>query len=140
VRVVANRLAAWLLDIASLGYYISILAKCAAGAIPAEAIVAAYHAATRAKESARKPGAIWVWTLNNWVQPPKPSEVRYYQTRTVQPTADPQTSGPSPEDRERELHELRTMAADPRHPFRRVAAKQLAEKFGIDLTQIGQGQ
>ena len=51
VRVVANRLAAWLTDLASLGYYISILAKAAAGAVPVERLIAAFKAGDRAKES-----------------------------------------------------------------------------------------
>ena len=54
VRVVANRLAAWLLDLASLGYYISVLAKAAAGVIPIEQLIAAFKAGDRAKESARE--------------------------------------------------------------------------------------
>ena len=85
VRVVANRLAAWLMDIASLGYYISVLAKAAAGVIPVEAIVAAYNAATKAKGSPRRPGAIFCYTVNNYVKPPSPSEIRSPQARVGPP-------------------------------------------------------
>jgi hypothetical protein len=149
VRVVANRLAAWLMDMTSLGYYLSILAKAAAGLVPIEALVAAFQAATRSKESARHPGAIWVWTLNNWVKPPLPSQINQpvYCTSTQAPAVIPSSnhsptpppvsvpsppggvSGPAmaPMAHEEEIKTLREILMNKRSPFAALAQLRLKE-------------
>lgn len=152
VRRVACRLAAWLADPGSLGYYLSVLAKVAAGGDPdaLERLMAAYRAGTRAKGSARRAGAIFAWTHANWVRPPRPSEIRYYQTPTTQcansappslatvTPGEPVAEPPPPMDREAEIRELRIMAGDARHPFQRVAQARLVE-LGVELGANLQG-
>ena len=139
VRVVANRLAAWLLDVASLGYYLSILAKAAAGMVPVEALVAAFQAATRSKESARRPGAIWVWTLNNWVKPPLPSQINqpiYYQADMVVDSvndspAPPPTSPTGDElSPEEEIALWKMWSENKNHPFHYMAQQRMARLGG----------
>jgi len=126
-RRLATRIATALGDVGSLGFYIATIAKVITGTISRDCLIAAYKAGVGAVGKAQKPGAIFVWTLNNYVPPPKPSEIRYHQQRTV---VNPPVDGPSPEDRAREIHELKTMAGDPRHPFQRVAQKRLVELEG----------
>ena len=144
VRVVANRLAAWLMDIASLGYYISVLAKAAAGVVPVEAIVAAYHAATKAKGIARRPGAIFCYTVNNYVKPPSPSEIRSPQARVGPPPPPMITSpigdvsGPTMADisREEEIAELRKILLAKQSPFQALARLRLKE-MNVEESQSG---
>ena len=146
VRVIANRLAAWLLDMASLGYYLSILAKAAAGVIPVEQLIAAFKAGDRAKASARRPGAIFAWTINNWIKPPLPSQINqpvYYQANPqgndiTHPPAPPPTPGvPVPADvsgttmapmaREEEIKTLRELLMNKKSPFAAFAQMRLKE-------------
>jgi hypothetical protein len=120
----------------SAGYYFSVLATVAAASGDPRALqrlLAAFAAGSKAKGSARKPGAVFVWAYANWVAPPRPSEIRYYQTPTT-PAQPPPTAGvpaePPPLERAAEIHELALMANDPKHPFQRVAQVRLAELMG----------
>lgn len=129
VRATACRLAAWLDDQGSLGFYIATLARVAASGDPDSLarLLAAFAAGSRAKGSARRAGAVFAWAYANWVRPPRPSEIRYApQQRSVPATQ----QGPPPLDREAELRELRIMAGDDRHPFQAVARARLAELTG----------
>ena len=145
VRVVANRLAAWLMDMASLGYYLSVLAKAAAGVIPIDQLVAAFKAGDRAKESARRPGAIFAWTMNNWVKPPLPSEINrpmYYSAPTSAPDpvggdsitpspAPPQATPPGDElSPEEEIALWKTWSENKNHPFHYMAQQRMARLGG----------
>ena len=142
VRVVANRLAAWLLDVASLGYYIAVLAKAAAGMVPVEALVAAFQAATRSKESARRPGAIWVWTLNNWVKPPLPSQINqpvYCASIQSPEVCDPAAPSPAPPvdtqsgdelSPDEEIALWKQWSENKSHPFHYLAQQRMARLDG----------
>jgi hypothetical protein len=151
VRVVANRLAAWLMDLASLGYYISVLAKTAAGVIPIEQLIAAFKAGDRAKESARRPGAIFCWTMANYVKPPLPSQINQpvycastsapnpggFATGKPSPAPSPipvspppgGVSGPAMADiaREEEIAELRKILLAHKSPFAALAKMRMKE-------------
>jgi hypothetical protein len=137
VRRTAIRLGTFLDDMGSLGYYLSVLAAVAAGTAAVERLLTAFAAGSQARGSARRAGAVFCWAYSNWVRPPRPSEIRYYQRRTVQPpratpvaAATPAMPEPPPMDREAELRELRIMANDPRHPFQAVARARLVELAG----------
>jgi len=142
VRVVANRLAAWLLDVASLGYYIAVLAKAAAGMVPVEALVAAFQAATRSKESARRPGAIWVWTLNNWVKPPLPSQINqpvYCASIQSPEVCNPAAPSPTPPvdtqsgdelSPDEEIALWKQWSENKSHPFHYLAQQRMARLGG----------
>jgi pyruvate/2-oxoglutarate dehydrogenase complex dihydrolipoamide acyltransferase (E2) component len=146
-RRLASRLAQALHDPQSLGCYISVLARVVAGTLSLPCLIAAYKAGVGAVNKARKPGSIFMWTLTNWVPPPLPSQVRYYQQATHPPApagspAPSATATPTPVEpaltQEAEVATLRDIAAS-RSPFARVAAKRLLAEFGIDLSQIGTG-
>ena len=151
VRRVAWRLAHHLQDVASVAYYITILAQVVAG-VAVERLVAAFKAADRAVGKVRKPGSIFATTWASWQPKVLPSEINrptYFQADRVGiPATDPPAPPPlSPApvaqeqvvlSREAEVAELQGIIANPGHPFRRVAVKRLA-KLGIDLTQIGGG-
>ena len=83
VRRLASRLSQALQDVASLAFYIATISRVVAGVLPLPCLLAAYKAGVAAVGKARKPGALFCWYLRNWTPPPKPSEIRYYQTRTV---------------------------------------------------------
>ena len=83
VRRLAARLAAALCDPGSLGGYIAAIGKVVAGTISRDRLLAAYQAGLKSVGKAQRPGAIFQYTLANWTPPPRPSEIRYYQTRTV---------------------------------------------------------
>ena len=136
----ANRLAAWLLDVASLGFYISILAQAAAGAIPVERLIAAFKAGDRAKESGPRPGAIFAWTFNNWIKPPLPSEINrpvYYSAPTsapdpgggdaVTPSPAPPTPSPTGDELspEEEISLWKQWSENKNHPFHYLAQQRL---------------
>jgi hypothetical protein len=138
VRRVAWRLANHLRDVASVAYYLTILAQVVAG-VAVERLVAAFMAADRAVGKVRKPGAIFATTWASWQPSPLPSQVRYYQ-QPSHPPAPPVVSDvaaydppapvvdiQSPTDRETEVAELQAFAANPRHPFARLAGIKLAE-------------
>ena len=145
VRRLAARLAAALHDEGSLGGYISVLSKVVAGTLGRDRLLSAYKAGLKSVGKAARAGAIFMWHLSNYTPPPKPSEVRYYQTRTTDvprhvcntnrepaqcmagsgtgPGASLAEPAPTAED----LAALRAMAANPRHPLRVVAAARLSE-------------
>ena len=143
VRRTAFRLAAFLGDLGSAGYYLSILARVAGGEVDSlERLLAAYAAGSKAKGSARKPGAVFCWAFGNWVRPPKPSEIRYYQTPSSKsPVAVPvsagstDSTGPPAMTVAEEIAELRAILAQPRpSPFATSARRRLVE-LGADPGQ-----
>ena len=92
VRRLAARLCAVLCDPGSLGGYVATLSKVVAGTLGRDRLIAAYKAGVNAVGKAQRPGALFMWYLANWTPPPKPSEIRYYQTPSPVPA--PQHSGP----------------------------------------------
>ena len=143
VRRTAFRLATFLGDLGSAGYYLSILARVAGGEVDSlERLLAAYAAGSKAKGSARKPGAVFCWAFGNWVRPPKPSEIRYYQTPSSKsPVAVPvsagstDSTGPPAMTVAEEIAELRAILAQPRpSPFATSARRRLVE-LGADPGQ-----
>jgi hypothetical protein len=142
VRRLASRLAQALHDPGSLGCYISVLAKVVAGTVSKACLIAAYKAGLGAVDKARKPGAIFQWTLHNWTPPPLPSQIRPYNQARADRTGmdpvqcmagtdqDPGVSGSAlgePTPTAENLQDLRAMASDPRHPLRHVARRRLGE-------------
>ena len=95
VRRLAARLAAALCDPGSLGGYIAAIGKVVAGTLSRDRLLAAYQAGLRSVGKAQRPGAIFQYTLANWTPPPRPSEIRYYQTRTVPVVPHPGAVGAS---------------------------------------------
>ena len=96
VRRLAARLCAALHDPGSLGGYITAIGKVVAGTLSREKLIVAVKAGLKAVGKARSAGAIFMWTLANYMSPPKPSEVRYYQTRTTPLDAMPAVPTTSP--------------------------------------------
>ena len=133
VRRTAFRLAAFLGDLGSAGYYLSILARVAGGEVGSlERLLAAYAAGSKAKGSARKPGAVFCWAFSNWTRPPKPSEIRYYQTPSSSPSKMPEPPAMTVAE---EIAELRAILAQPRpSPFATSARRRLVE-LGADPGQ-----
>ena len=156
VRRLAARLAAALQDPGSLGGYIAAIGKVVAGTLARDRLIAAYKAGLGSVGKAQRPGAIFQYTLANFTPPPRPSEIRYYQTRT---TSVPNTNstntnrGPvqcmapgsripgcdlvrpggtgailaEPAPTAEDLAALREYAGNPRHPLRNVARRRLEE-------------
>jgi hypothetical protein len=139
VRRLASRLCAILHDPGSLGFYIATLGKVVAGTLSVPCLLAAAKAGIGSVGRAQRPGALFCFTLNNYVQPPLPSQVRYYQAPSTAATASNLTPAPvrmaAPVDEpsmtpEEELQAMRGFAANPRHPLHDWAVKQLAEASG----------
>jgi hypothetical protein len=133
------------MDMTSLGYYISVLARAAAEAIPVEQLIAAFKAGDRAKESARRPGAIFAWTFNNWIKPPLPSEINqpvYYSAPTLAPNpggGDAVTPSPAPVlatpvgdelSPEEEIALWKQWSENKNHPFYYLAQQRMARLDG----------
>jgi hypothetical protein len=157
VRRLAARLCAALHDAGSLGGYIAAICKVVAGTLSRDRLLAAYQAGLKSVGKAARPGAVFQWTLANWTPPPKPSEIRYYQTpsrahsaagpvqcmagagaaigcstsaagATPSPgAASTGTHVPEPAPTEADLAALREYAGNPRHPLRNVARRRLEE-------------
>ena len=96
-----------------------------AGTLSRDRVISAYKAGLGAVGKARSAGAIFMWHLANYVPPPRPSEIRYYQ----QPSAIP----PQPPT-EAELQGLRDMLAG-KGQFTAAAMQRVHELklLGIDL-------
>jgi hypothetical protein len=143
VRRIAARLCAALCDPGSLGGYIATISKVVAGTLSRDRLISAYKAGLGSVGKARSAGAIFQYTLANFVPPPKPSKVRYYQTRTQPVGAGPTqcvagalldvgsitTGAPAaePAPTAEDIEALRGYAATPNHPIRNMARRRLAE-------------
>src|SRR5512135_1399769 len=139
VRVVAWRLAHFLMDPDSIGFFITVLAQVVAGVTSVERLLAAFQAGVKAKGRAQKPGAIFAWTWKNWTPPPKPSEInrpKYSQALSSAVRASSSSmvdqSPEAPLSREEEIVELKSWLAQPRHPFAAHAQRRLVE-LGVEI-------
>ena len=141
VRTLAWRLAHHLRDTASVGFFVMVLSLVAAGSAPVERLMAAYVAADRSRGKAQKPGAIFVSVWSGWQPPLKPSEInrpKYRQAPSqpvvrASPSPAPEPEAPAELSREEEIAQLQSWLDQPRHPFRSIARKRLAE-LGVPLT------
>ncbi|HMB03338.1 MAG TPA: hypothetical protein VKP69_06300, partial [Isosphaeraceae bacterium] len=131
VRQSAWRLAHYLTDPASIGFFLNVLGLVAQGLAPVERLVAAFTAADRSRGKARKPGAIFAVTWASWQPPPRPSEINRPQYHHV---LSPPVDGGSADQvretqltREEEIAQLRAWLVQPRHPCHSHARRRLAE-------------
>ncbi len=131
VRQSAWRLAHYLTDTASIGFFLNVLGLVCQGLAPVERLLAAFMAADRSRGKARKPGAIFAVTWTSWQPAPKPSEInrpQYHQVLSppVDRASADQVLG-VPLSREEEIAQLRAWLVQPRHPFHSHARRRLAE-------------
>jgi len=75
VRSLAWRLAHHLKDLASVGFFLMALGLVAQRLTPVERLLAAFVVADRARDTARKPGAIFASAWSSWTPPPLPSAI-----------------------------------------------------------------
>jgi hypothetical protein len=134
VRSVAWRLAHFLGDMGSIGFFLTVLAQVVAGAASVDRLLAAFAAGMKAKGRARKAGAVFAWAWKTWTPPPKPSQINrppYYQATVPAVRASPSPgedqTGEAPPSREEEIAELQSWLSQPRHPFANHARRRLAE-------------
>ena len=135
VRTLAWRLAHFLCDQASIGFFVMVLTMVSTGAASVERLLAAYQAGERSRNSARRPGSIFCSVWSGWQPPLKPSEInrpKYYQAPSqpvvrASPSPAPVPEAPAELSREEELAQLRSWLDQPRHPFAGIARRRLAE-------------
>ena len=131
VRQSAWRLAHYLTDTASIGFFLSVLGLVCQGLTPVERLLAAFTAADRSRGKARKPGAIFAVTWASWQPPPRPSEINRPQYHHVlSPPVDRGSADQVrevPLTREEEIAQLRAWLVQPRHPCHSHARRRLAE-------------
>jgi Helix-turn-helix domain len=131
VRQSAWRLAHYLTDTASIGFFLSVFGQVCQGLTPVERLLAAFTAADRSRGKARKPGAIFAVTWASWEPAPKPSEINrpvYHQAAGRAPHEHTAPSVWEPElSRAEEIEQLRSWLERPRHPCHSHARRRLAE-------------
>jgi len=145
IRSAAWRLAHHLRDIASVAFFMKCLQLVAMGGTPVARLLAAFTVADKTKESARKPGALFCSIWNSYQPPPKPSEIRYYQTPSrahstsgpvqcmtgaipnIGATASATPGTPEPAPTAEDLAALREYAANQGHPLCEWSRRRLAE-------------
>jgi hypothetical protein len=133
VRALAWRLAYFLRDQASIGFFVMVLTLVSTGAAPVDRLLAAYQAGDRSRQSARRPGSIFCSVWSGWQPPLKPSEInrpQYYQAPSppvVRASPAPVPEAPAELSREEEVAQLRSWLDQPRHPFAGIARRRLAE-------------
>ncbi|MBV8265950.1 MAG: helix-turn-helix domain-containing protein [Planctomycetaceae bacterium] len=127
VRSLAWRLAHHLKDLASVGFFLMALGLVARRLTPVERLLAAFVVADRARDTARKPGAIFASAWTGWTPPPLPSEInRPTYFRAPRPPEAPEAPpAPGPMAPEDELAELERLIARG-GPVARMARVRLA--------------